>query len=251
MMFASATAFTGLLGAGLLGALGGLMQASQNKARTQKAEAAIAPVRAALAGYDVDALAQSTARDSLAGIDWLRERPTTFGKDETPAGMSGVLDKSPADETVFVRYSYDLSPDFGSLRLIEIIQIADKNPVSAGTDKALKPTDRLSGKHLVYSRSVVSIVQLPNAVKADLAANANSWASNGGWIVRGALRKAFASVGQLTPRTLALTQADVSAMNHSAGQRRMAGEFTGRQISEENGTRLIWANQFIAVQPAW
>ncbi len=50
------------------GLIGGLLAASQNAARTKKAEAAIEPVRNSLTGFDVDGLALQTTKAALAQI---------------------------------------------------------------------------------------------------------------------------------------------------------------------------------------
>jgi hypothetical protein len=226
------------------GLLGGLMAASQNASRTKKAETAIEPIRVALTGFDVDRLAQDTTAAAFARTPWLQSAPITFSKDSSPVGKSGALDSSGASQIAFVEYTYDFSPDFASLRVVAKVEFADKAMPAAAPGK---PESRVSRKNLAYAQQVTSIVELPNPGEGR-DANAPLWAADGGKPARDALVMAFAELQELLPRTLALTEADVTEMAAKTHAKGNAGGFAGRvQESGAAGT-LLWGPGFIRMR---
>lgn len=233
-----------IMGGGLLG---GLIAAAQNSAREKKAEGLITPIRDGIVDLDIDALALKSAQQGLQGAAWLTGAATTFGKDNSPAGMSGILDTTAADQTVFVEYTYDLSPNFDSLRLFENVFVANKAlPVQAG--KVFKPEERIKPKYLAYSRQVTAAVMLPGADPKNKEANAALWAADHGALVRRALAQAFAKTAELFPRTLALSEEQGKALNNKAQPRRNFEGLSGRLIEETGNGMLFWANQFVSVE---
>ncbi|HEX6741853.1 MAG TPA: hypothetical protein VF079_08685, partial [Sphingomicrobium sp.] len=108
-------------GGGLLGALIG---AAVDSARAKKAEALITPVRVGMTGLDADAMAIETAKAAFAGAQWNTAAEPNFSKDSSPAGKSAYLDSNPTAQTAFVEYTYDLSPNFDAVRVVESIQVA-------------------------------------------------------------------------------------------------------------------------------
>lgn len=219
------------------GLLGGLIGAAVDSARAKKAEELIAPVRTAVADLDADAKAIETAKLSFAGTEWFKANPASaFSKDASPAGKSGVLDASSATQTAFVEYSYDLSPEFDALRVVQKIDVAAKAIPASAKGNGEK---RLAPKNLVYSRSVTSVILLPTVAK-EKEANAASWAADGGKLVRVALDKAFAQIGSLTPRMLGMTVEDEAALNVKTNKKIVAGGFTGRPQPTTDGSTLLW-----------
>ena len=73
------------MGGGLIGAL---IDMKIDSDRAKKAERVIQPLRTALAGFDVDALALETTKTALANVAWFLAPSITFGRDTTPAGKS-------------------------------------------------------------------------------------------------------------------------------------------------------------------
>ena len=218
------------------GLLGGLIGAAMDSARAKKAEALITPVRTAVADVDADALAIAAAKAGFAKADWNRTATdASFSKDSSPAGKSAYLDTNPNAETAFVEYSYDLSPNFDAVRVIERIEVAAKS-----VPQASKPEKRLQPKYLVYSGSVASIVSLPDASK-DKEANAARWAADNGKLTRAALSQAFNKLQELTPRLLAMTAADGDALNRDKKNKRiMAAGYFGRPQPTSDGSTLLW-----------
>lgn len=235
-------------GGGLLaGLVGGLITAAQNAEREKQAEALIAPLRNSLADFDADRLAQDSARATFTNVAWLKDAPASFGKDSSPIGKSAYLDEA-SEQVVFVEYTYDLSPNFDSVRVLETVQVANKALPPLRKGLTAKPQDRIT-RYLVYSHSLSSAVTLPDADPKNKQANADRWAANGAELARRGVAQAFARLVELTPRALTLTQADVKAMKNSKRPRAAYGALSGRLVSQDDRGTLIWANQFVAVQP--
>jgi hypothetical protein len=213
------------------GLLGGLMAAAQNSSREKKAEELIGPLRTALIDLDIDAMAQSAARSGIAAVPWLSGAAVSFGKDSSPVGKSEFLDSNTTPRVTFVEYTYDLSPNFDSIRVVATSNTANKAlPVVPKSAKAPKPEDRLKPKNLAYAQSVTVAVLLPNADPKNKEANAAAWAANNGELARKGLAQAFAEVAALTPRTFALTDADIKAMGDKTRARAGYEGLQGRVV---------------------
>jgi hypothetical protein len=183
----------------------------------------------------------------MADISWISANAAPFSKDSSTASQSAYLDTIAANQLAVVSYSYDLSPDFASIRVVERISIARKAAVnSAGA--AIKPVDRLSYRNLEYSQSMTSVMTLPGATK-DKDANAALWAADGAKRARAALAAGFAEVSRLTRRSLSLTPDIITGIDSKQNKRILAGGYFGREIAgEASGTTLIWAPGFVSVK---
>jgi hypothetical protein len=115
------------------------------------------------------------------------------------------------------------------------------------TANPAKPESRLSPQNLAYAQSITSIVSLPTPGE-DITANAALWSADGGKAARTALTTGFAQIQKLLPRTLALTAADVKAMNGKDKTKGKAGGFAGRIQETTPSATLLWAGGFIQVQ---
>jgi hypothetical protein len=229
------------------GALFALIDASVESSRAEKAEAAIGPLRDALSGFDVDALALATAKNSISETSWLNPATIEFSKDTSIAGRSALLDASPTEQIAFFEYTYDASPDFSSIRVVLTIQFANRTP-PASKRKEPKPEDRLKPKNLAYTQKVTSVVMLPSPAEDDLDANVARWSADDGALARQALTNAFAQIERLTPRTLELGDDDIKAMNDRKQHKKIvAGGFRGREQEYEPGTLLVDGSSFVHV----
>jgi len=226
-------------GGGLLGAL---IDAGINSERAKKAEAAIQPVRAALAGYDVDALAQATTSNAIAKTPWFQPRSSAFGRDTTILGKSAALDASPTAQVAFFEYAYDTSPDFSSIRVSMTVQMASK---AIPTGK--KPEFRLQPKALAYAQTVTSVVSLASPSKV-ATENAAQWAADGGKLARKALAAGFDEVGLLIPRALTLSEADLTAMSAKDKKVALLGGYSGRIQEEAPSGTLLFTGGLVHVQ---
>ena len=223
------------------GLIGGLIAAHQNAQRAKKAEKLIAPIRESMGNVDADALALETTKGALAQVEWLRSAQIGFGKDNSPAAKSAMLDKG-APQTMFVEYSYDFTPDFSAMRVVAKMAVANKAAPAAQA----KPEARLAAKHLAYARSVTSVVALSNPEGKEV--NAARWHANGGEPARKALGLAFGELQKLLPRTLALSEADIKAMAVKTKPKENAAGFTGRVQDKNGSSKLLWTDSFVQVQ---
>lgn len=226
------------------GLIGGLLAASQNASRTKKAEAAIEPIRASLADFDADGLALQTTKAGLAQAAWLKPTAISLGKDSSPSGKSALLDSSGASQVAFVEYSYDMSPDFSSVRVVAKLELANRQGPATAQGK---PEARVSRKNLAYAQQITSIVSLPKP-GGDKEANAALWNAEGGKAARQALTLAFGEIEKLLPRTLALTAAEVKLMAAKDKPKGNAGGFTGRIQETTPSSSLLWSGGFIKAQ---
>jgi hypothetical protein len=217
-------------GGGLLGAL---IDVKVSSDRAKKAEKEIQPLRAALTGYDVDALAMQTTQAVVGRIDWFHPGAATFSRDSSVAGKLAALDAGAGSQVGFFEYTYDASPDFSLIRVAVSIQLANK-AVPAGK----RPESRLNSGSLAYAQTVTCVVALPSPSK-DHAENAARWSADDGKLARRALAAAFDEIGVLAPRALQLQEADLKAMGSKPHKAGVAGGMTG-WIQEEgpSGTLL-------------
>lgn len=230
------------------GILGGLMAAAQNASREKKAEQLIAPIRTALVDLDTDALALKAARDGLAGVSWLSAAPVTFGKDNSPVGESAFLDAGTAANTVFIDYTYDLSPGFDAVRVVANFSIANKAIPANSSGAAGKPEDRVKSRYLRWSQAITSVVYLPGANPDDKDANIPLLAAANGDLVRRGLAQAFTQVAALTPKAFALTEAEIKAMGDKTRPKFAYQTLSGRVVDQSGGGTVFWARQFVTVQ---
>ena len=152
------------------GMLGGLLAAAQNAARTKKAEAALEPVRAAMTGFDADTLSLDTTRQGLATVAWMQPVDPAFSKDSSLLGKSAALDAGPAAQIAFIEYSYDMAPDFSSVRVVAKIEFADKAiPAAEESAKALAQVNAaLASMGPVAGRSTAQLQAMAGQGSTDL-----------------------------------------------------------------------------------
>jgi hypothetical protein len=206
-------------GGGLLAAL---VDAKIDSDRAKRAEAAIQPVRAALAGFDVDTLATDVSRSASEKLPWFHAAAVGFGRDTSPAGKLALLDASKSGEVAFFEYVYDLSPDFSGIRVQVTVSLAE-----TATAADQKPASRIDGRHLAYVQSILTAVNLPSPSK-DLHENAARWAADDGKLAKAAIAKAFADVGALLPTALELSADDAKAMMGKTHKFTAVGQYTGK-----------------------
>lgn len=226
-------------GGGLLMAL---IDAGVEAERAKKAEAAILPLRTALQGYDVDALAQETTQSVADQTTWLQPAATSFSRDSSVLAKSGVLDNSASSQVAFFEYAYDTSPDFSSLRVAVNIQFANKANL-----EGKKPEARLQPKQLAYAQTITSVVSLPSP-QGDADANVARWSADDGKLARKAIATGFDQLRILTPRALALADADAKSMSSRDKKNVVLGGFGGRLQEETPTGSLLFNGALVHVQ---
>jgi hypothetical protein len=225
------------MGGGLLPAL---IDAANNASRSKKAEATIAPIRAATGDFDGDALALQTTKDAIAQIPWLQNADIEFSKDTSLLGKSALLDKASSTQTVFIEYTYGMSADFSAVLVNATIHIADKRLPPEQT----KPEWRVQPNHVVYANVIATAAYMPNANPKDPDGNAAAWAADNGRAVRTALKQDFAQVAKLLPRTMALSSEDVKQMRSGTHKFTAKGGLGGRLVEEGPDGTLMWTSYY-------
>lgn len=228
---------------GLAGALiGSMVQSGIESSRAKKAEAAITPVRDALIDFNADDLAVATTKTALAKIDWMQPTTFKFSKDASQADILAFLDSTDATQAAYFTYTYDLAPDFASVRVLVHVTFANK----AQPENVSEPDARLKPKYLAYTGQITSVVMLPGA-GTDINANAQKWAADKGKLARQGLTLAFSNAETLISRTLVLSDDDVKAMNGKDKPRQMLAGFPGRVQETAEGHNLLWSDGFVQV----
>ncbi len=212
-------------GGGLLFAM---IDAGVNSSRTKKAEAAVQPLRDALAGYNFDDDARDSTGLALSSVPWLKVTEQRLTKDDSQPGLLGVLDSLPTSRLLIADYGYSLSPTGDEMVIHVALSIASRE-----TPAGKKPADRLKPKYLAYQQRLTVVAQL-NIPAKDLAANVARWSADGAALARKTLASELADVRTLIVRSLTATEADVAPW---AKDRKKTEEVNGGTLSSD-GTNL-------------
>ena len=238
------------MGGGLIGALiiANTTDKDKRKLLTQglqdKADTAVAPLRASLRNFDVDGLALATTSAALSRIGWFQAGPVSVGKDSSLPGAGAFFNSSPAPQIGFITYGYDLSPDFTYIRVNADIVLVRKAPGN-GTGPAALPKP-------FYEQHISSIVQLRSR-SYENSENAASWSANDGKLAKASLTAAFAQIERLIPVALGLRQTDINLYTAKNRPKAFAAGFYGPLIEKTEGSQgatLIWLNGLVYVQTA-
>lgn len=200
----------------------------------QQADARAAPVRNALAGFDVDALARDATATALGRVDWFRPGAVQFGRDDGPAARKAFAEAASTAQVAFVTWRYELSSDLTQIRVIADVSLARRG---AGG---------LTG---LFRQRVASIAQLRTR-SFEPGENAASWAANNGARAKAALSGAFAGMGELLPRALGLSAADYRRLTDKKTEKTYLGGYYGPLIaraSDGSGTVTIWADGLVSL----
>lgn len=223
-----------LIGALIMNDINDDIRDTTRSSLSSKAEAVALPLREALRDFDVDALALSTTRAAVARPEWFQARDVLATKDPMP-GNTTLLASSDAAQFAFIRYRYELSPDFSQIRVIALITLERRQ---AGT--ATPPP--------IYRQRITSVVQLRTRSYEPME-NVAQWSAANGKLARAALTAAFGQVEQIFPYALGLKQADLATLGAKSHEKAFAAGFYGPLIAW-NGPEdlLIWSNGLIHVQ---
>ena len=233
------------------GLLGGLIIASTTDREKQerltqvlrdKAEAGVAPLRAELRNFDVDALALATTNAALSKTGWFRAQAVSVSKDPSPQGASAFFHTSSAPQVAFVTYRYDLSPDFTYIRVNADIVLVRKVRENGVRSAALpKP---------FYEQHISSIVQLRSR-SYENSENAASWSMNDGKLAKASLIAAFNQIERLIPVALGLGEADLKQYMSKNRPKGFSAGFYGPLIQRDQAGSdglLLWSGGLVHIQ---
>jgi hypothetical protein len=211
------------------------------KAQRDKAEATVVPLRKALAGFDVDAVALAATSAALAKPDWFQPQTIIVAKDTEGEARVAFLASSDAPQFASIWYRYELSPDFSQIRVIaEVTLMRRRRAGDAGSDP-LTP---------IYRQRILSAVQLRTR-SYEPRENVASWSAENGKLARAALTAAFGQFESLLPYALGLGRKDLDVLADKRHEKAFAAGFYGALIARNPNNPddiLIWANGLIHVQ---
>lgn len=173
----------------------------------ERAEANAAPIRNALAGFDVHALAHEAVRAAFAS-----------------ANILDASDEELASPPSVIAFSYGLSPDFTQVRVSADIAI-----VPWGDEKA------------VLAQRVTSIVELRQRSYDD-DDNAERWAADDAARAKAALEKAFARLGTVMPQLAAMDAGKFSSLTDRKKRKSFAAGFYGPVLLSDEASEVIWTD---------
>lgn len=199
----------------------------------EKADQQIQPIRTALKGFDVEALAIGTTEKALAVPKWFKNKPTMIAKGHKPENVS-----NPAAN---ISYRYEMSPDFSGIRLFADIQISP-------SVKSKKSKATTAGGP-IFSHLITSIVQLRKR-SFEPVDNVKLWSADQGKLAKDGLAAAFERMEDLIPIALKMTSADLKAYKDKNHEQGYAAGFNGPLV--KRGGRapddtLIWAKGLLQV----
>lgn len=225
-------------GGGLLFAL---IDVAVTQSRASSAEEAIKQLRDGLVGYNFDQLALQTTTDSLARIDWLDLRKTTFTKEFSEEKMARSLDESNAPQLVMVHYDYSLNAGFTALQVAWTISVIPKAPPAGQpVEKRLQPANWL------YNQPFLCVEPL-NAPSDEKEANVSKWAAESAALTRSGIEKCLSRFEYTTRRSLDLSEESRGALKKGKQQNRSG--YVGWEVeTDAQGTLLLdYAERFIFV----
>ena len=195
---------TAAAGGGLLFAL---IDSGVNNARAKEAEKTIVPLREALLGFDFDPMAQGASSATLAGTSWLDMKQLRLTKDASAPALVAALDGATTSQIMVLRYEYETNAEFSAM-----VVSLDAQLVNKAVPKGKKPDARLQNKYLPFHQVLRSMVRLPNANDKDPAGNVKAWSADGGRAARAAVELGLQRCQELLQRSLALTEAEFTAI---------------------------------------
>jgi hypothetical protein len=228
------------------GLVGAIVDVSVNQHRANSAEKSITPLRTALTDYHFDQQALAATEVTVARLDWLAVRKTSFSKDMSKENTNSILDKSASPEVLFVSYSYELSADFAMMQVDARFSIFPK-----AAPKGQSSDSRMKLENAAYSENFTYLIPLAGAGE-DVAENCRHWSDNNAEIARRALVQGIGGVNALAERGLVQTSDDVKKLQQ--GAKVDAGGKKGKLIEKTDaGTLLLddfgnWV--FVAESPA-
>ncbi len=206
----------------------------------EKAQITVAPLRKALADFDVNALALETTKVSFSKIPW-------YGLHEI--SVAPVMDARSQSESVInvstgqvasVMYHYELSPDFSSIRVDAYISLVRNNNAEASKKIDYKP---------MFSQTVSSVVQLGTR-SYDNDVNVASWSENNGKRARAALTAGFEKMEMLISRILSINAAEMKIITAKNREKAFGAGLYGPLVDinkDMSANILIWKNGLVNI----
>jgi hypothetical protein len=185
---------TGGAGFGLIGAI---IDSSKNNSRVKTAEAAAAPVRDALVGYEPGVVLKAVLSRELAPLKWLKGNTVEVRQlADSPKAVAELVKQSGKDVVLLVQTDYRLTPSFGGLVITAKVSLLPPPVPSSGeSEQAGEPATPKA----IYFNTLTTAAPLPGWTGQEIALEvaAKLWAENGGQKARRALDGGMADLARM------------------------------------------------------
>jgi hypothetical protein len=162
------------------GLIGVLVDAAVDSIRTEKAEAAVKPLRNVLVDFNIDATLQPDLKTSLSQDGWLHVGDVRVLKDVSRDSLQSAFSKSSAQAVLFVSADYQLSNDADVFTFKLAVGLYPRDPALAALKQGASTT--LDNKNSLY-RNTLSFEARPPGETSDRDRNiAILSAENGAWM---------------------------------------------------------------------
>lgn len=209
-----------------------------------QAEAMAAPVRLALQGFDVDALALEAARSGLSGVVGFRAGDLALSKEPPERDRKGALIVPKGEgQVAFLLCRYDLSHDFSQVRVTAFLEIIEGAPAKP------RPGAVRTGPRTVLRQQMMSVIALESP-SYEAKKNVARWSADHGALTRGALERGFHQLAELIARAVALKPADITAFSDKKREQVFANGYNGPLVAADadGPGKTLWSTGLIHVE---
>jgi hypothetical protein len=218
------------------GLVPGLTARKLNDIRAHDAAARVAPLAAALTGYDFNGRIEAGVRPTLDASTWVRPRDFEFTVDGSGSNLESTLNESNTRQMLVVFAGYYI--DHHEQRLIVELKasiLVRKIP------KGQPGSARLKDDYIPFRQIFRSIFYLPDAAGAHPDVNVARWAADDGKLARRALDSGIAHVTSMLAAYLDADEATVETWRRRNGRKtveryEMLGWVAGR---DANGLQFV------------
>lgn len=216
-------------GGGLLPAL---IDVAVDTVRTDKAEAAVKPLRNALIDYSFDLSMQAQMKSALSQVAWLHVDDVRLSKDVSGQTLDRAIESARESAVIMASSDYQLSNDG------DVLTVSMTAALYPNTDplRALRTHSAKSSQsdpaNAIYHNTLIFSYRLP-AATTDRATNITLWSKDNGAPMRKALDASSAKLAWLLSQDL---------QSSMTGTPVPAGDANGMIGRADNGTLRYTAN---------
>ncbi len=201
-----------------------------NSARA-KAELTVAPLREALTGFDVGALALASTDRALSAPGWFRKKSIAFTQDGASVASAGPVAK--------IIYRYEVSADFSNLRVFADVSLKNGPIVKDGKSNGSDQTQ--------FRQVITSIVQLRKR-SYEGSENVSQWSADQGKLGKAALQIAFTQIEEMLPLALNMSAGELKIYQAKTQDQGFAAGYNGAVVKRGGVSVddiLIWSDGLI------
>lgn len=214
-----------------------IVEKSTAKHHAELAEKRVAPLRAALAGFEFQKPMQALLTPTIESSAWVRAQDIEFTPDGSLRNIEQELNDSDTRQMLAVDASYYADQKFRSLVVsVESMIFIRKIPKGEYSEARLRPD------YIPFKQLLRSIVYLPDSERATPAENLARWSADNGKRARQALEIGMQRASTLFSRNLDATK-ESAAVWSKRGKRKTVTEFNllGWVIERQPDTLLFFS----------